>query len=71
MAGIQLLGLSLVIVVHQITCRRDFVQSTTDHTFKVDLASGTYKVTLINGDNSYINDLIDVYVAVTKRRSLP
>jgi|GEM_PF-2791175 len=41
--------------------RRDLVQSTSDHTFNVDLANGNYKVTLTIGDQSYMHDLIDVF----------
>jgi len=41
--------------------REDLIQSTTEHTFSVDLASGDYAVTVIIGDQSYMHDLIDVY----------
>jgi fibronectin type 3 domain-containing protein len=40
---------------------RDFVFSSTNHTFNVDLANGQYKVTLTIGDNDYTHDVIDVY----------
>lgn len=40
--------------------RRDLVQSTSDHTFNVDLANGQYKITLVIGDQGYMHDLIDV-----------
>jgi fibronectin type 3 domain-containing protein len=40
---------------------RDLVQSTSNHTFKVDLDNGQYSVKLAIGDKSYRHDLIDVY----------
>jgi fibronectin type 3 domain-containing protein len=42
--------------------RKDLVQSTTEHTFDVDLADGTYEVTIIIGDQNYAHDMIDVYL---------
>ena len=41
--------------------RRDFVCSSNDATFCVDLANGYYTVTLIIGDVAYTQDMIDVY----------
>jgi hypothetical protein len=42
--------------------RRDFVQSTGEHIFNVDLANGdTYLVTVVIGDQSYTHDKIDIY----------
>ncbi len=41
--------------------RRDFVCSRQDATFNVDLSDGDYTVTLIIGDNSWTQDLMDVY----------
>ena len=41
--------------------RRDFVFSSTDHTFNVDLANGDYQVTITIGDQDFIHDMIDVY----------
>ena len=40
---------------------RDLIQSSTDHTFNVDLANGDYQVTVTIGDQSYYHDLIDTY----------
>jgi len=45
--------------------RCDFVFSSTDHTFSVDLANGDYEVTIIVGDQNYGHDLIDVYAEDT------
>jgi fibronectin type 3 domain-containing protein len=41
--------------------RRDFVFSSSDHTFSVDLSNGVYNVTLIVGDLSFDHNKIDVY----------
>lgn len=41
--------------------RRDFIFSSSDHTFNVDLPNGKYQVTLIIGDQNYMHDKIDVY----------
>jgi fibronectin type 3 domain-containing protein len=41
--------------------RRDFVFSSSDHTFNMDLSNGKYQVTLIIGDLSYMHDNINVY----------
>lgn len=41
--------------------RRDFIFSSSDHTFNVDLANGYYNVTLVIGDNGFAHDLIDIY----------
>jgi fibronectin type 3 domain-containing protein len=37
------------------------VQSTTEHTFNVDLANGDYTITITIGDQTYAHDNIDVY----------
>jgi fibronectin type 3 domain-containing protein len=51
--------------------RRDFVYSSIDRTFKVDLANGEYNVILVVGDNSYTHDLIDIYAeGILKRNDL-
>ena len=36
---------------------RDFVLSSTEHTFNVDLANGDYKVTVTIGDQAYLHDI--------------
>jgi len=41
--------------------RRDFVQSSGDHTFSVDLPNGNYQLILVIGDHSYRHDFIDTY----------
>jgi fibronectin type 3 domain-containing protein len=41
--------------------RRDFVFSSSDHTFNVDLPNGKYQVTLVIGDQNYMHDKINVY----------
>ena len=41
--------------------RRDLIFSSSDGTFKVDLVSGEYFVSVLIGDNDYPRDLIDVY----------
>ena len=41
--------------------RRDFVFSSSEHTFSVDLANGNYLVTLSFGDQGFSHDQIDVY----------
>ena len=45
--------------------REDFVFSSTDHTFVVDLANGNYQVIVTIGDQNYAHDLIDVYAEGT------
>ena len=45
--------------------RRDFVFSSSDHTFNVDLANGNYNVTIIIGDQNYMHDDINVYAQNT------
>jgi fibronectin type 3 domain-containing protein len=40
---------------------RDFVFSSTEHTFNVDLANGYYLVTVVVGDQAFGHDKIDVY----------
>jgi fibronectin type 3 domain-containing protein len=45
--------------------RRDFVFSSTEHTFNVDLANGDYLVTVIIGDQGFIHDQINVYAEGT------
>ena len=41
--------------------RRDFVFSSTEHTFTFDLENGDYQVTVIIGDQDQMHDQIDVY----------
>jgi hypothetical protein len=41
--------------------RRDFVFSSSDHTFNVDVSNGEYQVTVTLGDENYPHDLIDVF----------
>jgi fibronectin type 3 domain-containing protein len=41
---------------------RDLVQSTTEHSFNIDLENGDYTVTITIGDQDYAHDNIDVYV---------
>lgn len=41
--------------------RRDFVFSSSNRTFNIDLPNGKYMVVIIIGDNSYSHDRIDVY----------
>ena len=41
--------------------RRDFVFSSSNRTFNIDLPNGKYMVVLVIGDNSYGHDYIDVY----------
>ncbi len=41
--------------------RRDFVFSSSNKTFNIDLPNGKYMVVLIIGDNSYSHDRIDIY----------
>jgi len=41
--------------------RSDFVFSSTEHTFSVDLANGDYTVTVVIGDQYFMHDNIDVY----------
>ena len=41
--------------------RSDFVFSSTEHTFNVDLANGDYQVTVVIGDEGFMHDLVDVY----------
>jgi len=45
--------------------QRDIVQSSTEHTFNVDLANGIYQIIITLGDQSYTHDLIDVYAENT------
>lgn len=40
---------------------RDFVLSTSDHTFNIDVNNGNYSVVLYIGDESHPHDFIDVY----------
>ena len=41
--------------------RRDFVFSSTEHTFNVDLENGDYQITIVIGDQDFMHDMIDVY----------
>jgi hypothetical protein len=41
--------------------KRDFVFSSTEHTFNVDLENGDYQITVIIGDQNFMHDMIDVY----------
>jgi hypothetical protein len=45
--------------------RRDFVFSSSDHTFKVDLPNGMYLTTIIMGDQSYLRDNVNIYAEGT------
>jgi fibronectin type 3 domain-containing protein len=40
---------------------RDFVFSSADGMFKLDVANGMYQVTLVVGDANYMHDKMDVY----------
>ena len=40
--------------------RRDFVFSSTERTFNLDLVNGDYQITVIVGDQSFMHDQIDV-----------
>jgi fibronectin type 3 domain-containing protein len=42
--------------------RSDFVFSSFDRTFNVDLPNGHYQVTLIVGDQNYMHDKMDIYI---------
>jgi uncharacterized repeat protein (TIGR02543 family) len=41
--------------------KRDFVFSSSEHVFSIDLANGNYSVTVTVGDQDYMHDNIDVY----------
>jgi len=45
--------------------RRDFVFSSADNTFIVDLANGDYQITIVMGDQNFMHDSIDVYAEDT------
>jgi FtsP/CotA-like multicopper oxidase with cupredoxin domain len=50
--------------------RRDFVMSTTDRTFRVDLPNGIYQVSVIVGDQTTWHGTMEIYAEGTRKTSI-